>query len=291
MKQLGPEQVCHRFSAEDPPGLRVESGEDFSVRTTDRFRNVSKTDPDFAKSDIVRSMNGPVYINGVHAGDTLKVEFLSMSPAEPCAYVLALPGHGALGNRIPNFLMETVDVTGQDAVFPNGTSVPIRPMLGLIGVAPEQGEAGLSATGPFGGQLSITDVTAGSALYLPVFHDGAFLSMGDSHLAMGEGESTSSAVEGSMSITLRASASQDVKVSGPMVVTPEHVISFGRGVTMEEAAHTATLAMADLLMSRLNISATDAAMLIGCGADLRTALALHSPYSMKMLMPLSTLPL
>ena len=257
MKQLGPEQVCHRFSAEDPPGLRVESGEVFSVRTTDRFRNVSKTDPDFAKSDVVRSMNGPIYVNGVRAGDTLKVEFLSMSPAETSAYVLALPGHGALGSRIPNFLMETVDVTGQDAVFPNGTSVPIRPMLGLIGVAPEQGEAGLGATGPFGGQLSITDVTAGSTLYLPVFHDGAFLSMGDSHLAMGEGEATSSAVEGSMSITLRASASQDVKVSGPMVVTSEHVISFGRGVTMEEAANTATLAMADLLMSRLNISATE----------------------------------
>ena len=49
MKQLGPEQVCRRFSAEDPPGLRVESGEDFSVRTTDRFRNVSKTDPRLRK--------------------------------------------------------------------------------------------------------------------------------------------------------------------------------------------------------------------------------------------------
>ena len=60
---------------------------------------------------------------------------------------------------------------------------------------------------------------------------------------------------------------------------------------MEEAARAATLAMADLLMSHLNISARDAAMLIGCGADLRTALALYSPYSMKMHMPLSTLPL
>ena len=149
MKQLGPEQVCRRFSAEDPPHLRVESGEVFSVRTTDRFRNVSKTDPDFAKSDVVRSMNGPVYINGVHAGDTLKVEFLSMSPAETSGYVLAIPGHGALGSRIPNFLLETVDVTGKDAVFPNGTSVPIRPMLGLIGVAPEQGEAGTECNRAF----------------------------------------------------------------------------------------------------------------------------------------------
>ena len=291
MKQLGPEQVCRRFSAEDSPALRVESGEVFSVRTTDRFRDVSKTDPDFTKSDVVRSMNGPIYVNGVHAGDTLKIEFLSMAPAEPKGYVLALPGHGALGNRIPRFLMETVDVTGTDAVFPNGTSVPIRPMLGLIGVAPEQGEAGLSAAGPFGGLLSINDVTAGSTLYLPVFHNGALLSMGDSHLAMGEGEATSSAVEGSMSITLRASASEELRVTEPLVITAESVITFGRGQTMEEAAHAATLAMGDLLMSQLNISGSDAAMLIGCGSDLRTALALYPPYSMKMLMPRSTLPI
>ncbi len=291
MKQLGPEQVCRRFSAEDSPALRVESGEVFSVRTTDRFRDVSKTDPDFTKSEVVSSMNGPIYVDGVHAGDTLKIEFLSMAPAEPNGYVLALPGHGALGNRIPKFLMETVDVTGTDAVFPNGTSVPIRPMLGLIGVAPEQGETGLSATGPFGGLLSINDVTAGSTLYLPVFHDGAFLSMGDSHLAMGEGEATSSAVEGSMSITLRASASSALRVTEPLVITAESVITFGRGHTMEEAAHAATLAMGDLLMSRLNISGSDAAMLIGCASDLRTALALYPPYSMKMMMPRSTLPL
>ena len=291
MKQLGPEQVCRRFSAEDSPALRVESGEVFSVRTTDRFRDVSKTDPDFTKSDVVSSMNGPIYVDGIHAGDTLKIEFLSMAPAEPKGYVLALPGHGALGNRIPKFLIETVEVTGTDAVFPNGTSVPIRPMLGLIGVAPEQGEAGLSATGPFGGLLSINDVTAGSTLYLPVFHDGALLSMGDSHLAMGEGEATSSAVEGSMSINLRASASSALRVTEPLVITAESVITFGRGQTMEEAAHAATLAMGDLLMSRLNISGPDAAMLIGCGSDLRTALALYPPYSMKMMMPRSTLPL
>ena len=80
MKQLGPEQVCRRFSAEDSPALRVESGEVFSVRTTDRFRNVSKTDPDFTKSDVVSSMNGPIYVDGVHAGDTLKIEIISMAP-------------------------------------------------------------------------------------------------------------------------------------------------------------------------------------------------------------------
>ncbi len=288
MQQLRPDQVCHRFSAQDSPYLRVEDGETFSVTTTDRFRDVSRTDPDFTKSEVVRSMNGPIHVEGVHAGDTLKVEFLSMAPAEPRAYILALPGHGALGDQIPGFRMEVVDVTGKDAVFPNGTSAPIRPMLGLIGVAPEDGEAGMSATGPFGGLLSITDVTASSALYLPVFHEGALLAMGDSHLAMGEGEATSSAVEGSLNITMRASRSRDIKVEGPLVITPEHVITFGRGDTMEEASHAATLAMADLLMDRLDISAPDAAMLIGCGADLRTALALYPPYSMKMLVPRST---
>ena len=291
MKKLGPEQVCHRFSAEDEPALHVEAGEVFSVTTTDRFKDVSRTDPDFAKSETVRSMNGPIYIEGVKAGDTLKVEFLSMSPAEPQAYVLALPGVGALGDRISSFQMTTVKMSETEAVFPSGTSVPFRPMLGLIGVAPESGEALMGEAGAFGGQLSITEVSAGSELYLPVFHDGAYLAMGDSHLAMGDGEATSSAVEGSMNITMRASAAHEIRVSGPLVMTPEHVITFGRGKTMNEAADVATLAMAELIEERLGVSGPELAMLIGCGADLRAALALYAPYGMKMLMPRASLSL
>ena len=136
MKQLGPEQVCHRFSAEDPPNLRVESGEVFSVRTTDRFLNVSKTDPDFAKSDVVRSMNGPIYVNGVRAGDTLKVEFLSMSPAETSGYVLAIPGHGALGEP--------------DSQLLNGDRRRHRPRCRVPEwhVGPDQANARLDRRGP-----------------------------------------------------------------------------------------------------------------------------------------------
>ena len=291
MKHLGAEQICHRFSAEDEPAVRVGSGERFTVTTTDRFKDVSRTDPDFARSKIVRSMNGPIYVEGVKAGDTLKVEFLSMSPAEPQAYVLALPGAGALGDRISSFRMIEVQISETEAVFPSGASIPFRPMLGQIGVAPEEGEAQLGDTGPFGGQLSITDVTAGSALYLPVFHDGAYLAMGDSHLAMGEGEATSSAVEGSMKITMQASVSQDLQVKEPLIITADHVITFGRGRTLNEAGEVATLAMSNLLTERLGVSAVESAMLIGCAADLRAALALYAPYSMKMLMPRGSLSL
>ena len=291
MKHLGVEQICHRFSAEDELAIRVESGEVFSVTTTDRFRDVSRTDPDFAKSEIVRSMNGPVYVEGVKSGDTMKVEFLSMSPAEPQGYVIALPNAGALGKQIADFQMIAVQVSETEAVFPSGASIPIRPMLGMIGVAPEEGDAQLGDAGAFGGLLSITEVTAGSALYLPVFHDGAFLAMGDSHLAMGDGEATSSAVEGSMKITMRASASEELQVNEPLVVTADHVITFGRGKTLNEAGEVATLAMSELLTGRLGVSAVESAMLIGCAADLRAALALYAPYSMKMLMPRGSLSL
>ena len=291
MKHLGVEQICHRFSAEDEPAIRVESGETFCVTTTDRFRNVSRTDPEFAKSEVVRSMNGPIYVDGVKAGDTLRVDFLSISPAEPKGYVLVLPGAGALGERIPGFQMTEVKVSESEIVFPSGTSIPFRPMLGMIGVAPEEGEAQLGEAGTYGGLLSTTEVTEGSSLYFPVFHNGAYLAMGDSHLAMGDGEATSSAVEGSMKITMRASASQDLQVSKPLVITADHVITFGRGKTLNEAGEVATLAMSDLIAERLGVSAVETAMLIGCAADLRAALALYAPYSMKMLMPRRSLSL
>lgn len=289
MKHLGPGQICHRFCAEDEPAIRVNSGETFSVTTTDRFKDVSRSDADFAKSEIVRSMNGPIYVDGVKAGDTIKLDFLSMTPAEPQAYVLALPGAGALGGRISSFAMISVQVSETEVVFPSGVSIPFRPMLGQIGVAPEAGEAQMGDTGAFGGQMSICEVSAGSALYLPVFHDGAYLAMGDSHLAMGDGESTSSGAEGSMNITMRASISRELKVREPIIITADHVITFGRGKTLNEAGEIATLAMSDLLMERMGVAVEESAMLIGCASDLRSALALYPPYSMKMLMPRGSL--
>jgi acetamidase/formamidase len=58
---------------------------------------------------------------------------------------------------------------------------------------------------------------------------------------------------------------------------------------MEEATDMAIQAMADLLMDQLGIDDTDAAMLIASAADVRTGIAGHAPYTMRVSVPKSIL--
>ena len=289
MKRMTRDRICRSFSADQEPAIVVQLDETFVMETSDRFRGVTESEFSDEEDSLINTINGPACIEGAKAGDTIKIDILDITPSSEEAYVFAIPGLGPLAQDIPSYRIETVNVKRDSAVFANGVSIPLRPMLGRIGIAPEEGSAAVDAMGPFGGQLSNTDVAGGSALYLPVFHDGAFLSIGDSHVAMGDGEATSSAVEGAVDATLRVSLSKDIQVRDPLVITSSHVITCGLGQTMEEASDIAVKAMADLLTGRLKIDRVQAAMLIGCAADIRACLTLHTPYRMKVLMPRSVL--
>ena len=54
-------------------------------------------------------------------------------------------------------------------------------------------------------------LTAGSTLYLPIWVDGALFSCGDGHAAQGDGEVCITAIETSMTATLRLSLRRDFR--------------------------------------------------------------------------------
>ena len=134
-----------------------------------------------------------------------------------------------------------------------------------------------------------TQIAKGATVYLPVFHEGGLISIGDCHAAMGDGEATASAVECALDATFRITIADDFKVTRPVVVTDSEVMTTGEGPTMEEAAKVALNAMADLMVDRLGIDYTDAAMLIASAADVRTGLAGHPPNTMRVAIPKSML--
>ena len=57
-------------------------------------------------------------------------------------------------------------------------------------------------------------LTAGATLFLPVFHDGARLSMGDGHAAQGDGEVCGTAIETPMRALVRLTVRKDLHVTG-----------------------------------------------------------------------------
>ena len=65
-------------------------------------------------------------------------------------------------------------------------SVPIRTMIGCIGVAPAEGKGSTFMPAyPFGGNMDLREMEAGTTLYLPVQVEGGLLSMGDLHCGDG----------------------------------------------------------------------------------------------------------
>ncbi len=120
-------------------------------------------------------------------------------------------------------------------------------------------------------------------------HEGGLVTIGDRHAAMGDGEATTSAVECALDATFLVTIAEDLHVTRSVVATETEIMTTGEGATMEEATKGALNAMAELMVDRLAIDYTDAAMLIACAADVRTGLAGNPPYTMRAAIPRSML--
>ena len=92
------------------------------------------------------------------------------------------------------------------AYITDSLSVPMRTMIGCIGVAPAEGKGSTFMPAyPFGGNMDLREMEAGTTLYLPVQVPGGLLSMGDLHAAMGTAEPTWVSLEAAGNATLRIS--------------------------------------------------------------------------------------
>lgn len=289
MKRVTREQLCSSFSATHPPVLRVQPGEVFVMETNDRFATYEGPDSSLEAMETLKTMAGPVYIEGAKPGDTLKIEVLDVALPLGYGWIGATPGRGPLGERIPTFRKTRVQITPAGVVFNEHITMPLRPMIGRLGVAPEDGEKRSNDKGTFGGGMANTQITTGATVYLPVFHPGGLLTIGDCHAAMGDGEATASAVECAFDATFRVSIEGRFTVQRPIVETATEVMTTGEGETMEAATHMAIQEMADLLVDTLKIDDTAAAMLVACAADVRTGLAGNPPYTMRVAVPKSML--
>ncbi|MDF2617900.1 MAG: transcriptional regulator, AraC family with acetamidase/formamidase [Xanthobacteraceae bacterium] len=85
-----------------------------------------------------------------------------------------------------------------------GARIPVRPHFGFIAVAPRESDMVDSVPpGYFGGNIDNWRAGKGSSVYLPVAVPGALLSIGDPHLAQGDGEIGGTALECSLTGEIR----------------------------------------------------------------------------------------
>lgn len=220
LHQLGDERLHYRWDNSLLPLLQIESGDTVAFQV--RIGDEGLFGWDSTSADVLRwefkghPLTGPVYINGAHPGDALEIEILELQPGE-MGFTLIAPGLGLLPEDFPDPYLKIWDLrSGSTARFKPGIEVPLEPFCGVMGLAPaEPGEHPTMPPRRVGGNLDIKQLTTGTTLYLPIEVEGALFSLGDAHAAQGDGEVCVTAIETSMTATLRFTVRPDLKIGSP----------------------------------------------------------------------------
>lgn len=256
---LSAEHRTPTFSARHAPAVEVDAGTVVTFETgDDAYRRLAGGE---RVEDIglehFNLVTGPVYVRGARPGDALRVDVLDIEIDR--AWSVWMPGFGGLGGRTSSVRVQAVRREGHTLHVSDRVRVPLDPMIGCIGVAPAEGEASTYRPAyPFGGNMDLRELSAGATIYLPVQVEGALLSLGDLHAAMGAGEPTWVALEAAGLASVLVGVEEGLRLSAPRLRRGRSTICVGMGDTLE-AAHRQALDQAyDVLTVDLGLSPFEA---------------------------------
>ena len=260
------------LSTEAAPVARIHPGDGLILETADCFSGQVRSasdGPGGVDWSHINPATGPVYVEGAEPGDVLSV-YIEKIEVAPQGVMAVSDGFGVLRQRFTGMSFQIVPIAG-GAARVSGADVPVRPMIGVIGVAPAGEPVPCGSPGAHGGNMDTRLIGEGATLYLPIFAPGGLLAAGDLHAAMGDGEICGTGIEVAGAVTLRIDVRRDLRIENPIVETADVVATIASAATLDEAADLATRDMADLLWSRLGLSAADATMLMSAGGQLQVS--------------------
>jgi amidase len=192
-------------------------------------------------------VTGPVYVRGAEPGDALRIDVLDVQVRR--AWSVWLPQFGGLGAYTGDIRVMETPLANGSARISDKISVPIKPMIGCIGLAPAEGKGSTFMPAyPWGGNMDLREMSPGATLYLPVQVAGGLLAMGDLHAAMGVGEPTWVSLEAAGQATLRINLEKKMKLNFPRLSVGDSTLCLGMGETLA-AAYQAALDEAWSLLS------------------------------------------
>lgn len=99
-----------------------------------------------------------------------------------------------------------------------GVQIPVRPHFGVIGLAPAETDI-VDSIPPsyFGGNIDNWRIGEGATMYYPVAVEGALLSLGDPHAAQGDSELAGTAIETSLTGTIKVTVHKQSELSGTVL--------------------------------------------------------------------------
>ena len=266
--------------------VKVQQGEILEFHTRDCFNNQIDSEDyvmDVLDWDHINPATGPVYVEGAEKGDVLKVEILDIK-LDDMGTMCCLPENGVLGADITENQVKKVPIKDGKAIF-NQFELSLNPMIGVIGVAPENESVPCGTPGRHGGNMDNTKIAKGATLYLPVFHDGAYFGCGDVHACMGDGEIMVSGVEIGAVVKVKLTVIKGVSIDNPRLEDAENIYTIASSEDIEKAIYTATKDMCGILQKNLGYTLNEAGMLMSAAGNLQFCQVVDPERTVRMAIP------
>jgi len=267
-------QTTFAFRPDAEPVLRIRPGEvvRFETSAAPVERLFAAGDDWLAVADTrkINAVSGPVLIEGVMPGDAVAVEILEIATAD-WGWNAFIPGFGPLDGLLPGPMLERLPIRDGEVIVSERLRIPIKPMIGCLGLAPATGETStLAPAMPWAGNYDLTQIAPGATVLFPAQVTGGLFSLGDLHAAMGENELASVAIECVGSATVRLDVRPGLRLETPRIETAERRYVMGiapRGEYLTARRQAARL-LFELLTREDGLSPRDAHIYLSARGDL-----------------------
>lgn len=273
MQRISSNNVIYKFTNDLKEVQKVKQNEEFIVETNDCFYQQIKNEDkvlDEINHDNLNPATGPIYVEGAEKGDLLKVKIKKIDVSNSgCS--LAIPKFGVLGDMVKTPATKIIEVKDGYAYFSKDIKIPIKPMIGVIGVGTykEDGEWETDTPYRHGGNMDTAEIIEGSTLYFPVAVEGAMLALGDLHAVMGDGEVSGTGLEIPGEVTLEVEVLKRKSFDWPILETENEVMVLSSEEDINEANKEALESIMELIQKSLDLSFEESLILSSLAVDLR----------------------
>jgi len=226
--------------------------------------------------------SGCLFVEGVEPGDMLSVE-VGPFVVDPVAYT----SFGGANGAMPGWLdigahAKLVEIRDECIHWSDQLRLPLAPMLGFVGVAPECETFHNGWAGTWGGNLDAPEVTTGCTVHLRAHHVGALLHVGDMHARQGDGEICGAGgIEcgGRVRLTCRVVKPAPMSLRFPRLETSEYLAVAANDKPAEDAFRHALVDLLHWLHEDYGMPYGEAYLLLGQVLEARVTQFVNPTYT------------
>ena len=292
MQRFAASGAKYAYSPEHASIGTVQPGERFEVESVEGFSGYFRSPSDFTPETYAEAeahkwaVTGPIAVAGAEAGGAVAVTIHAVDVLTPGVVV-----YGGYTNTDPlewwddESACELYSVQEGVLRFDEVTTLPTRPLVGCLAVAPAEGTAHAKLQGRYGGNLDCRELRAGATLILPVAHDGGGLYFGDCKALMGDGEIVGPPEVGALVTASAVPRARPASLEWPRLETSESFTTLVSGKPLEWSARQAFRALLNWVTEDFELPRPKAALLLAMVAHAGICQISNTDYTAYCTMP------